>query len=226
MMYVELSHRLSVDAPLPPGVPTMQLQHHYSIERGDVSNLFVLQLSNHSGTHIDAPWHFVASGLRICDFRLEEFVFERPLCIDVAIGDGGLLERVHFEPHAERLGQADLLLVRTGYARVRRESPERYTLQSPGMSIHGAHYLADHFSRLRAIGLDTISLASMQHLEEGLEAHRILFRGDGRRFLIIEDMNLDFDLSQLRRVIALPLFIEGVDSSFSTVMGITGRDVA
>jgi arylformamidase len=226
MMYVELSHRLSEDVPLPPGVPRLQVQHHYSIERGDVSNLFVLQLSNHSGTHIDAPWHFVASGLRICDFRLEEFVFERPLCIDLAIGDGQLLEPAHFESHAERLGQADLLLVRTGYTRVRRESPERYTLQSPGMSAHGASYLADHFSRLRAIGLDTISLAAMQHLEEGLEAHRILFRGTGRRFLIIEDMNLDFDLSQLRVVMAVPLFIEGVDSSFCTVIGITGQDGA
>ncbi len=223
MMYVELSHRLREDAPLPPGVPRMRVQQHYSMERGDVSNLFVLQLSNHSGTHVDAPWHFIASGLRICDFRLEEFVFERPLCIDVAIGDGQLLEPAHFEPHAEALGQADLLLVRTGYTQVRREAPERYALQSPGMSVRGASYLADDFPRLRAIGLDTISLAAMQHLEEGLEAHRILFRGEGRRFLIIEDMNLDFHLSQLRRVMAVPLFIEGVDSSPCTVIGITGQ---
>jgi len=221
-MYLELSHRLSVDAPLPPGVPRMQVLHHYSIERGDVSNLFVLQLSNHSGTHIDAPWHFVASGLRICDFRLDEFVFDRPVCIDVTIGDGQLLEPAHLQPHAERLDQADLLLIRTGYTHVRRESSERYTHQCPGMSVHGASYVTSHFPQLRAIGLDIISLASMQHLEEGLEAHRILLRGDGRRFLIIEDMNLDFDLSQLRRVIALPLFIEGVDSSFCTVMGVAG----
>ncbi len=225
-MYVELSHRLSVEAPLPPGVPAMQVQPYYSTDRGDASNLFLLQLSNHSGTHIDAPWHFVATGLRICDFSLEEFVFDRPLCIDVAIGDGQLLERAHFESQAERISKADLLLVRTGYTRWRRKSPERYALQSPGMSVQGAGYLAGHFSRLRAIGLDTISLASMQHLEEGLEAHRVLFRGEGRRFLIIEDMNLEFDLSQLRRVIALPLFIEGVDSSFCTIMGITGQDMA
>lgn len=223
MTYVELSHRLSVDVPLPPGVPRMQVRHHYSIERGDVSNFFVLQLSNHSGTHIDAPWHFVATGLRICDFRLEEFIFERPLCIDVAMDDGQLLEPAHFEPHAERLVDADLLLVRTGYTRVRRESPERYTLQCPGMSVDGASFLAGHFPRLRAIGLDTISLASMQHLDEGLEAHRILLRGEGRRFLIIEDMNLDCDLSRLNQVIALPLFIEGMDSSFCTVIGVTGQ---
>ncbi len=223
-MYVELSHRLSVEAPLPPGVPAMQVQHYSSIDRGDASNLFLLQLSNHSGTHVDAPWHFMATGLRICDFCIKEFVFDHPLCIDVEVGDGQLLERAHFEPQAERIGQADLLLIRTGYTRWRRKSPEKYALQSPGMSVQGAGYLAGHFPRLRAIGLDTISLASMQHLEEGLEAHRILFRGEGRRFLIIEDVNLEFDLSQLQRVIALPLFIEGVDSSFCTIMGITGQE--
>jgi kynurenine formamidase len=191
------------------------------MERGDVSNLFVLTLSNHSGTHMDAPWHFIVSGLRICDFHLEEFVFERPLCIDVPLGDGQLLQPDHFQPHAENISAADLLLVRTGYTRVRHEAPERYRLLSPGMSTAGAMYLADSFPGLRALGLDTISLASMQHLEEGLEAHRVLFRGDGRRFLVIEDMNLDLDLSRLNRVIALPLFIEGVDSSLCTVMGIT-----
>jgi len=221
MKYLELSHRLSVDSPLPPGVPPVQILHHYSMDRGDVSNLFVLKLSNHCGTHIDAPWHFVASGVRICDFRLEEFIFESPLCIDVSMADGQLLEPHHFQPQAKEIAVADLLLVRTGYTPVRRQSPERYALQAPGMSTRGASYLAENFPRLRALGMDTISLACMQHLDEGLEAHRILLGGHGRRFLIIEDMNLDLDLSHLRRVIALPLFIEGVDSSPCTVMGVT-----
>ncbi len=221
-MYLELSHRLCVGTPLPPGVPRVQVRHHQSIESGSDSNLYVLQFCNHSGTHIDAPRHFVASGLRICDFRLDEFIFERPVCIDVTIGNGELLTPAHFQPHAERISQADLLLVRTGYTHLRRASPDHYTHQSPGMAARGASYIADYFPQLRAIGLDMVSLAALQHLEEGLEAHRILLRGDGRRFLIIEDMNLDFDLSQLRQVIALPLFVEGVDSSVCTVMGVVG----
>ena len=89
------------------------------------------------------------------------------------------------------------------------------------MSVEGAHYVAGKFPKLRALGLDTVSLACMQHLEEGLEAHRVLLGGKGRRFLIIEDMDLDHDLSQLKRVFALPLFIDGVDSAPCTVMAIT-----
>jgi kynurenine formamidase len=194
--------------------------HHASIERGDVSNLFVLQLSNHTGTHIDAPWHFVRNGLSISQFRLEEFVFEHPLCIDFSLGDGEMFQASDLEPYFDRISDCDLLLLRTGYSHVRRTDPDRYRHFSPGMSIEGARYL-EQFPGLRALGLDTISLASMQHLEEGLEAHRVLLGGQNRRFLIIEDMNLDRDLSQLERVLALPLFIDGVDSAPCTIMGIT-----
>ena len=188
--YLELSHRLSSRTPLPPGVPPYEFHHHASMKRGDVSNLFMLHFSNHTGTHIDAPWHFVDSGIPISDFRLDEFVFERPACIDLAFQDGELIEIAHFAAHAELIRQADLLLIRTGYSKVRKEDPERYTWQSPGVSTRAATYLVENFPQLLAIGLDTVSLACMQHLDDGLEAHRILLRGDGRRFLIIEDMNL------------------------------------
>jgi arylformamidase len=218
--YLELSHRLSANTPLPLGVPPLEFHHHYNMERGDVSNLFVLHFSNHTGTHIDAPWHFVASGLRINDFRLEEFIFERPACIDLSLDDGGLVEVGHLAPHTSLIHQSDLLLLRTGYSRVRRKDSQRYAMQSPGVSSAAADHLVQNFPELRAIGLDTVSLACMQHLEDGLEAHRILLRGEGRRFLIIEDMNLDWDISHLQRVIALPLFIEGIDSSPCTVMGV------
>jgi kynurenine formamidase len=191
------------------------------MERGDVSNLYVLQFSNHTGTHIDAPRHFVRNGLSISDFGLSEFVFGRPLCLDVSVGDGEILQPSSFAPHFAAISDCDLLLLRTGYARVRRVDPARYSTFAPGMSVEGAQYIAQNFPNLRALGLDTVSLACMQHLEEGLEAHRVLLNGEGKRFLIIEDMNLDRDLSRLKQVFALPLFIDGVDSAPCTVMGLT-----
>jgi len=219
-MYMELSHRLGVNTPRPPGVPPLEFRHECSIARGDASNLFVLRFSNHTGTHMDAPWHFVATGIRICDFSLEEFVFDRPFCLDLSLGDGEMFRPAHFEPHAEPIARCDLLLLRTGYSLVRQGDPDRYRQHSPGMSVEGAHYLAKQFPSLRALGMDTVSLACIDHLDEGMEAHRVLLGGEGRRYLVIEDMNLNHDLSRLRRVIALPLFLEGVDSSPCTVMGI------
>jgi arylformamidase len=219
-MYIELSHRLGPSTPVAPGVPPPEFRQHYSIQRGDVSNLFVLKLSNHFGTHVDAPWHFVDSGLKISDFTIEECVFDQPLCLDLPMKEAGLITANHLKPYADQIARCDLLLLRTGYSAIRGTDPERYRSKGPGMSVEGASYLAANFPRLRALGLDTISLACMEHLEEGLEAHRVLLRGEGRRFLIVEDMKLEPDLSRLRSVIVLPLFIEGIDSSPCTVMGV------
>lgn len=220
-MYLELSYHLNTSTPIAPGVPPIEFQHHYSMDRGDVSNLFVLKFSNHTGTHIDAPLHFVRDGIPISQFGLRDFVFDSPLCVDLPVGDGEIFRPSHFELHAAAIANCDLLLLRTGYARVRRTDASRYRLFAPGMSVEGAQYITQTFPQLRALGLDTISLACMQHLEEGLEAHRVLLGGNGRRFLIIEDMNLDHDLSQLKQVLAFPLFIDGVDSAPCTVVGIT-----
>lgn len=219
-MYLELSYRLSTDTPRALGVPAVEFEHYYNMDKGDASNLFYLRFSNHTGTHIDAPWHFVSSGFKISDFELQDFVFERPITLELPLGDDALICASHFEDHSHRIANADLLLIKTGYCQVRKREPQRYSVHSPGFSIDGARYLAKNAPQLRAIGLDTISLACMQHLEEGLEAHRILLAGAARRFLIIEDMNLDCNLSNLQRVIALPLFLENVDSSPCTVMGI------
>ena len=157
--YLELSHRLNSRTPLPPGVPAYEFHHHSSMKRGDVSDLFMLHFSNHTGTHIDAPWHFVDSGIPISEFRLEEFIFDRPACIDLSLQDGQLIEVAHLKPLAEMIRRADLLLIRTGYTKARKEDSKRYTWQSPGVSTRAAEYLVEHFPHLSAIGLDTVSLA-------------------------------------------------------------------
>ena len=45
------------------------------------------------------------------------------------------------------------------------------------------------------MGLDVPSVAVIACLESTMPAHNELLAGDGRRFLIIEEMNLDQDLS-------------------------------
>jgi kynurenine formamidase len=189
------------------------------MQRGDQSNVMGMTLLGHVGTHVDAPRHFAPDGLTLTDFAAEEFVFEHPLCIDLPLGDAGLVSRNHLEPHAVGLAQSDLLLLRTGFSAVRSTDPHRYATLSPGFSVSAARFLVERFPALRAVGLDTISLACMAHLEEGVEAHRVLLGGEERRFLIIEDMDLSHHLRGLRRVIALPLMVAGADGAPCTVIG-------
>lgn len=53
-----------------------------------------------------------------------------------------------------------------------------------------------------------------------MDAHRVLLSPPGSRFLLIEDMNLSFDLSPLRELWIMPWLVEGIDSGPCTVVGL------
>jgi len=195
------------------------------IADGDVSNVAEITLCNHIGTHIDAPLHFDAGGLSITDFDVNEFHFRHSILADVPLLDGEMLAVEHLVPFEQQARDSDLLLIRTGFGRYRATCPERYGLCGPGFSAAAAEYIVRELPRLRCLGVDTVSLASMQALNEGLEAHRVLL-GGGRRFLIIEDMNLDALPRAPSEVLALPLLVHGLDGVPCTVVARSEADVA
>lgn len=181
-----------------------------------------MQFENHVGTHIDGPGHFVADAPPLADRPIETFCFTRPVCIDIPKEGSELITAADLRARANRIGDCDILLLRTGFGRLHDSDPERYVADNPGASADAAQYLQDRFPALRAIALDTISAAAMAHMDEGIKAHEILL-GGLRPIMIIEDANLDFDLSDLRALYALPLFFKGLDSSPCAVLGLTGE---
>lgn len=218
--YIKLSYNLKPGTPQPKGFPPLKCEHHWDIEKGQIANVFALSMASHSGTHVDAPYHVDAAGLRITDFDINEFVFDRPCCIDLKLSDTELIEPKSFMPHYEAIANCDSLLIRTGYSQYRDTHPRRYWQKSPGFSVAGASYLRENFKGLRAIGMDLPSLACIAHIDETMRSHHELLGGKERRFLVIEDMNLDSDLSKLRQVILAPLLVEGADSGPCTIIGV------
>jgi len=59
-----------------PGDPTLRVEPARRIENGDVCNLSVLMMGSHTGTHVDAPYHFLADGPRLGDVPLDRMVGE------------------------------------------------------------------------------------------------------------------------------------------------------
>jgi arylformamidase len=218
--FILLSYVLSTTAPAPGGRVPLRLQVDESIEQGFPGNTYYYTAWNHAGTHVDAPAHMLSGGRSITDFSLEDFVFERPVLVEVPKEDDQLITAGDLRPHEKTIADCDLLLLRTGFSRHRKDDPSRYRDQNPGLSSDVAFYLdSTRFAMLRAIGIDAISMAAANHISEGIQAHKIVFsRADGSSILLIEDMNLAFDLSQLRRVFVVPMFIEGLDSSPCTVV--------
>jgi len=218
--FLKLSFDCDSKGPYPPGVPTPIIGIFTSLDAGDIANQYVITLCNHTGTHVDAPAHVVKEGAGICDFDINEFIYNSPFCLFLELNDMELIYSKHIEKYEQAISKSDLLLVITGYCRYREVEPERYCIKGPGFSVEAAKYIINKFPNLKALGLDTISLAAIEHLDEGMEAHRILLGGEGRHFLVYEAMDLGSVERGLKQVIALPFFVKGFDSAPCTIVGI------
>jgi len=67
----DLTVPLSRQLPTFPGDPAFQVEPASRIQDGDPCNVSRLTLGSHAGTHVDAPYHFVESGLRVDELPLE-----------------------------------------------------------------------------------------------------------------------------------------------------------
>src|SRR6185437_5022892 len=59
------------DMPVYPGDPKLHLETVQSFEKGDAYELHQITMSNHVGTHVDAPRHFIPDGSSITEIPLE-----------------------------------------------------------------------------------------------------------------------------------------------------------
>lgn len=211
---VRLSYSINASTPLYPGTEPLVIKGARSIRKGDSCNTSVVSMSNHTGTHMDFPNHFIASGKKITDYPIEKLVFKAPLILDCPKTEDEPIRASDLKGRIKKT--TDLLLIRTGFFRLRGKGI--YINRNPYILSETAKWLRT-YPHLRAIGIDCISVASPMHRKEGRETHKILLRGKNP-ILIIEDIDLSHNLRGLKEVISVPLYIEGIDSSPCTLIGV------
>lgn len=226
-MYKILSYPLGPNTPTYGDNPPVSFTVLADMAKGDVANWLEVTAINHSGTHIDAPYHFNPQGKRMTDLTMGELDFTAPCLIDVPKGDGELVSAYDLQARSADIEAADLLLVRTGWAATHRVSnPEHFGRQAPGFDSSAGRYLLDKTS-VQALAMDIPSAASPvagRANDEGLEFHRIVL-GTGkesseRYILLIEDVRLEpeFSQSDLKRVLVVPLFLQDADAAPVTIL--------
>lgn len=209
--FIRISYDLTPGMPVYKGNPANRIDPLDSLEKGDACNTFSITLFNHNGTHIDAPKHFDCNGQKICDYRIEDYIFNRPFIVDVPGKQGESISAkdLHFSGPPD----CDILLIRTGFSRKRHETT--YVDDNPWLSPDAAGFIRRNLGKLRAIGIDTVSIGSHKYSSAAKEAHRILLhKGEFKSapLIIIEDLNLENIQNPLNRLFAIPLFVSDVDS--------------
>ncbi len=228
--YVRLSYNVGLDTPLYPGTNPVVIERVKEISKGDSCDTSLITFSNHAGTHIDAPKHFYMSGRPISEYSLEELVFKNPILVDCPKEMDEVIEIDDLE-RLKGSTDADLLLIRTGFHRYRTAqssvlSPQSFSVychKNPYLSPEAAEWIRNNFPKMRAIGIDCISIASHSYRKQGRETHKILLSEDwfsGPAVLILEDLYLPYEIKKIDEIIVCPVFIEGVDSAPCTVIGV------
>jgi kynurenine formamidase len=219
LRYTWLSYPLDIRGPRPPAIPAPELSDLYTVAK-DGASVQILRVASHTGTHLDTPCHVIAGGVQITEFAPQELIFTRPVVVDLHLADAEIVQPAHLQPHARPLGAADIALFRFGYGKVRASDPQRFGSQCPGFGVESVHWLRANCPQLRAMGMDVPSVATIAHLDETMRCHNVLLDGAGRRFLIVEEMNLDQDLSALCEVRVNPWLVRGMDSGPCTIVGV------
>jgi arylformamidase len=214
---VYLSHPLAEDTPAYGGGPSLVIEHARSIQRGDTANAAVWTLSNHLGTHLDFPRHFVRDGKCLDDYPVPFFAFARVVLVDVSgAGPGTVIGPDAFEtipPDPD----ADMILALTGMGRLR--ATRDYWEKNPVFEPRLADAVRRRYPRVRVFGFDAISLSSWSDRETGRAAHRAFLEGD-RPILLLEDMDLSplAAGSSIGRLVVSPLRVAGTDAAPATVI--------
>jgi arylformamidase len=219
--YMILSYTLSENIPLYGSTPKPKILAHTSIDAGDASNSFMLALHNHTGTHIDAPGHFIKDGKRITEYGIEELIFHNPVILDCPKSPGEQIEKDDIVPG--KIKGADIVFFHTGFGKLREKDPDNYRTQNPGITPEAILEIRKRFPGIRCIGVDSISISCFQRREDGRTAHRNAFKkieGSGEPLLIIEDLNLEGlnGREKPSKVIVIPWQISDIDSAPCTVI--------
>lgn len=211
-----LSHVINNNTPLYGGVNNISIKPMSNIKNGDTANSLMVKFPNHVGTHIDVPYHFFEHGKKLTDYDPSFWVFNNPTCIDVACSEDYLIKFDDIKNHISI--DNDLILIRTGFEKFR--AKKIFWNNNPGISEKLAHNLRARFPKIRALGIDTISITARQHRAEGKKAHR-KFLSDtfpGSPIVLIEDMKLSIYKGDIGNIIIAPLMLEESDGAPCSVL--------
>lgn len=125
--FVDLTYPISTRMPVSIGFPRVLSTRYLDRDAGDVATVEIVQFSLHTGTHVDAPVHFV-DGARAMDALDPLALCGSAVVLDVAPTDTWrAVEREEAEAWeartGERIGAGDIVLLRTGHARHWTELP-------------------------------------------------------------------------------------------------------
>lgn len=184
-----------------PGDPPVNITQPFHMARGDTATVSRLNMSAHTGTHVDAPAHFILGGSGVDTLDLNVLVGPA-LVVEATEADvlsADVLQGLPIPPGTERV----LFHTRNSdrWARGERKFSEDFV----AITQDGARWLVAEAIQL--VGVDYMSVAPF-----GAEAptHQTLLSAG---VVLVESLNLSGIAPGVYQLVCLPLKIVGIDGA-------------
>jgi arylformamidase len=197
----DISLTISPSLPIWPGETGVTIERIQKIEEGANANVSRLEMGVHTGTHVDAPYHFLQDGKSVERLNLRAltgraYVLHLP---NVDLITAAVLEKADIPPRTRRL------LFKTRNSEYWAHQENTFRTDFVGLSADGAELLVKRGVKL--VGIDYLSIAPYK---QGRPTHEMLLKAG---LVIIEGLDLS-EISQGRYTLfCLPLKLAGADGA-------------
>ncbi len=199
---IDISVVIRPELPVWPGDPTVSLEPKSRTANGDGANVSLLSCSTHTGTHVDAEWHFIDDG-RTLEALTPDRLIGPCVVADLTAATDHItpadLEQAGIPENTKRV------ILKTSNSDIWVNSPTEFDESYIGISPDGAEWLVS-----QGIDLVGIDYHSVEPYKAGGTTHRIML-GAGQ--IILETVNLTGVEPGDYTLYCLPLRIDGYDGS-------------
>jgi len=183
-----------------PGNPEIHIEPQQDMAKGGSSNVSLLSIGSHTGTHVDAPKHMIQDGAGVDAIPLDALIGPALL---IAFDDD-VMAVTEAYLRAQPLAGHERVLLKTRNSRFIRERDfhRDYTYLAPD----GAEYLVSLGVRL--VGIDYLSIEQFHSGHH--RAHKTLL---SRGVVIVEGLDLSDPPPGTYELYCLPVLLAGIDGA-------------
>ena len=206
MKLLDLTLIISENIPTFPGSPQPSFVQDKNI-KNDGYNSELLFLSSHTGTHLDAPYHFQEKGEKIHEISLKRLVSSAILVKSRKKGDQPITKTdiQKFEKKHGKIPSGSTVIFWTGWQKMIKNIS--YFIRNPGLSTAAAKYLVS--KKINLVGTDSPSIDLGK--DKRFLVHHIFSKNN---VLIVENLtNLEKIRSSKFHFVVLPLKLKGATGS-------------
>ena len=202
-MILDLTREISTDTKVFPGSP---LPKFITWNKMEIHNYHseVVFMSTHTGTHMDAPSHFVTGVSSIDQIPINRFI-SRAILVKISKTSDELITAGEIEASKIKILEGNSVVFSTSWEN--EVDNDYYFNHSPGLSEDAAEYLID--KRVNAVCIDSPSIDRGSDIN--FPVHKLLL---SKEILIVENLcNLSKIDNQNFTLIMMPLKLSGASGS-------------